>query len=270
ELNQARYEAAFKKASCDALTRQGREFNKVKERCEEECPRRKKLEAAEEARCTACQKQLPEFQKRAESCRKDVTKCWAFFEPRGTVERPKQADFKNPEEFRKAVEAAVKLEKTYRAREQNQLRTQVNVYSPSLPGANGLVDVKILFKSGEELVKRQGFAFSPPERKDRPVFETTKKPLHDPVRTIGFWLLLSVSALFYLVAGFVLGRLSPGIGIKEPLTAGLLAWLLFEVLLLVLGAAGTAQIFTVFIGAPLFIGCTLLGAHLADRSLGYA
>lgn len=270
ELKLARFEAAYKRANCDVLTRQGREFNKLKERCEEDCPRRKKHETAEDARCTFCQKQMTMYTKRAADCQKDVSRCWAFFDPRGTVEPPKPTDFKTPAEYQKARDAAIKLEKTYRGQEQNQLRTRVNVYTPSLPGGNGLVDVTLHFKSGEKLVKSQGFAFTPPGRKERPAFEMTKQRLHDPVRTLGFWLLLTLSSLFYLAAGFVLGRLSPGIGIKEPLTAGMIAWLVFEVILVLLGTAGTAQIFTVFIGAPLFIGCTLLGSTLADRSLGYA
>jgi predicted membrane protein len=53
---------------------------------------------------------------------------------------------------------------------------------------------------------------------------------------------------------------------KEPLAAGLLAWLAFEVVLLFLGTAGTAQMFTMFIGAPAFIGSTMIGAALGERS----
>ena len=82
-------------------------------------------------------------------------------------------------------------------------------------------------------------------------------------------MLLVLSCLFYFVGGFVLGRLSPGISNKEPLVAALIGWFIFEVALFLIGTSGTAQIFTVFIGLPGFIGCTMLGSIVAERSLGY-
>ena len=87
------------------------------------------------------------------------------------------------------------------------------------------------------------------------------------MRTLGFWILLVGSCLFYFLGGFAVGRLSPSIGTKEPLTAGLFGWLIFEVVLFVLGAAGSAQLFTVFIGAPAFIGSAMIGAALGERSV---
>jgi hypothetical protein len=222
---------------------------------------------------------MPIYEKRAAACKKDITKCWAYTEKRGRTELPKAPDLSKIEDPKKREEAQKAFEKRRRSikkanqrrkeQEQKQLRTVVNAYTPKNADKVGLVDVAIFFKSGEKLVKRDGYYYAKPDREKRPTIDKPKRKLHDPVRTTGFWMLLVLSCLFYLVGGFVVGRLSPGIGIKEPLMAALVGWVLFEVALLFIGAAGTAQLFTIFIGLPAFIGCAIIGAVLAERSLGY-
>ena len=85
-------------------------------------------------------------------------------------------------------------------------------------------------------------------------------------KLLRFWILLILSAVFYFLGGFTVGRVSPSIGMKEPLTAGIFAWFAFEVVLVIIGAAGTAQMFTIFIGAPAFIGAALIGAAIGEKS----
>lgn len=269
EFSEEKHRDAYAKANCPVILKEGEELKKLTSRCREECPKREKLVKLEEGRCTGCEKQLEILKKRAEDCQKDVTKCWSFADDMGKVAMPKESDFKSAQEYQRARKEAAALDRRRRTQEQQQLKNTVHVYAPKAPSVEGLVDVKLVFRSGEELVKREGFAFAVPGAKERPSFKSTPHKLHDPVQTIGFWMMLLVSALFYLLGGFVLGRLSPGIGIKEPFTSGFLAFMLFQVVLALLGTSGTAQLFTVFIGAPLFIASTVLGAYLADRSLGY-
>ncbi len=279
ELSDEKYNQRFKRLECAKHTQAAKAFNKRKARCEEICPQKKKSMEAEASRCKLCKKQLTMYEKRAAACKKDITQCWAYKDDRGRRELPKAPDYSKISDPKKRQQAKKQFEKRRKdtnaankrrkEQEQKQLRTVINVYTPKVPGKVGLADVAVTFKSGEKLVKHNGFYFAKPDRDNRPNIQKPKRKLHDPVRTTGFWMLLVLSCLFYLVGGFAVGRLSPGIGTKEPLMAALLGWLLFEVALVIIGAAGTAQLFTIFIGLPAFIGCAIIGAVLAERSLGY-
>ncbi len=262
---------------CTACETRHRNYTQREWTCTKVCPKKKKSADAEAHRCKLCKKAMPTFEARAKACRANVTACWAFKEDQGRSPLPKmpaRSAFKTDKAFKKAMKnhnAAVKDTKANNKRaaerERKQLRTLVNVYTPPTPKKVGHVPVKIIFKSGEELTRHQGFFFVSAKDKDkRPKIKKKKRVLHDPVRTGGFWILLIMSCLFYFLGGFTVGKVSPSIGMKEPLTAGLFAWLVFEVVLFSLGAAGSAQMFTMFIGAPAFVGSALLGASLGERS----
>jgi len=273
------YNNEFKRLKCAEHTRTFRAFQKRKERCDDICPKKKKSMDAETGRCRACRARMPLFVKRAELCKKQPTSCWAYMDKQDRSPLPKAPDFskiKDPkkrkearEEFDKARRETIAANKRRAEREAKQLRTVVNVYTPKVPGKIGYANISILFASGEKLTRHSGYYFVKPKVRQKPKIEKVKRTRHDPVRTTGFWILLVFSCLFYLAGGFVVGRLSPGIGNKEPLVAALLGWLLFEIALVLIGTAGTAQLFTIFIGLPAFIGCAIIGAILAERSLGF-
>ncbi len=276
KLDVAKKKKAKARLKCDACETRQRNFLQRDWTCKRVCPKKKKNADAEAYRCTTCKKAMPIFEARAKACRANVTACWAYKDDLGRKAPPKmpsRSAFKTEAAFRKAMKAfhrnvkENKLENKRAAeRERRQLRTIVNVYTPPLPKKVGHVPVKIIFKSGEELSRHQGFYFVAPKDGDKhPKITKTKKVLHDPVRTGGFWVLLGLSCLFYFLGGFTVGRVSPGIGMKEPLTTGLFAWLVFEGVLFALGAAGSAQMFTIFIGAPAFIGASLMGAALGEK-----
>jgi len=266
--------AGFK---CNACETRHRNFVQREWTCNKVCPKQKKSADAEMHRCSMCKKAMPTYEARAKACRATVTACWAFKEDQGRKAPPKmpaRSAFKTDAEFtqamklhREVVAATQSDNKRAASRERKQLRTRVNVYTPAHPNKVGHVPVKIIFKSGEELVRHQGFFYVDPKNENkRPKIEKQKRILHDPVRTGGFWILLLLSCVFYFMGGFIVGRFSPSLGMKEPLTAGIFAWLAFEVVLFALGAAGSAQMFTMFIGAPAFIGAAMVGASLGERS----
>ncbi|MFH2009911.1 MAG: hypothetical protein ABI333_25170 [bacterium] len=278
ELTPEKKEKQKIKLGCAACDKRLQAYGIRKRRCDSECPKKKSVADSEEGRCSLCRKQMPVFQARAKQCEAKVTDCWAFRDDRGRQTPPKvpqRSAYKSDKDHKKAidqynleVEQTKKDNKARAARERKQLRTFVNVYTPSVPGKVGLVPVKIIFKSGEELVKYGGYYFVPPEKKDdkSPDLRKEKRTLHDPVRTLGFWILLLGSCVFYFFGGFAVGRFSPGIGPKEPLTAAIFAWLAFEVIIFFIGAAGSAQMFTAFIGAPAFVGAALVGAALGEHT----
>ncbi len=262
---------------CNACDTREKNYTQREWTCRKVCAAKKKIADAEEYRCAQCKKAMPTFAARAKACRANVTACWAFKDDQGRKAAPKmpaRTAYKTDKAFKAALKnhnmlvAEAKADNKRSAkRERKQLRTIVNVYAPVFPKKVGHVAVKIIFKSGEELVKHQGFYFVAPKDKDkRPKIEKEKRILHDPVRTGGFWILLILSCVFYFLGGFTVGRASPSIGMKEPLTAGIFAWLAFEAVLFVLGTAGSAQMFTMFIGAPAFIGAALIGAALGGKS----
>lgn len=277
ELSDEKKKKAKVRLKCDACDTRHKNFLQREWTCNKVCLKKKKVADAEQHRCVLCKKAMPTFEARAQACRSNVTACWAFKSDQGRKAPPRmpaRSAYKSDKDFKKAMknhnQAVTDTKsdnKRAAERERKQLRTQVHVYTPVHPKKVGHVPVKIIFKSGEELIRHQGFFFVAPKDKDkRPKIQKKKRVLHDPVRTGGFWILLFGSCVFYFLCGFIVGRVSPSIGMKEPLTAGLFAWLAFEVVLFVLGTAGTAQMFTVFIGAPAFIGAALIGAALGERS----
>jgi hypothetical protein len=277
ELSAEKKKKAKARLKCNACDTRERNYVQREWACRKVCPAKKKTADAVAYRCELCKKIMPTFEARAKACRASVTSCWAYKTDQGRKAPPKmpaRAAYKTDKAFKVAVQshnaqvAETKSgNKRSAKRERKQLRTMVNVYTPVSPGKIGHVPVKIIFKSGEELVKHQGFFLVDPKDKDkRPKIEKKKRILHDPVRTGGFWILLIASCFFYFLGGFAVGRASPSIGMKEPLTSGIFAWLAFEAVLFALGTAGSAQMFTMFIGAPAFIGAALIGAALGGKS----
>lgn len=276
-LNDEKKKKAKARLKCNACETRHRNFLQREWTCNKVCPKHKKSAAAEQHRCTHCKKVMPTFEARAKACRANVTSCWAYKTAQGRKPPPKmpaRSAYKSDKDFKKAmvnynkdVADAKSENKRAASRERKQLRTLVHVYVPPYPNKVGHVPVKIIFKSGEELSRRQGYYFVTVKNRDkRPKILKVKRILHDPVSTAGFWILLLASCVFYFLGGFAVGRISPSIGMKEPLAAGILAWLAFEVVIFFLGAAGSAQMFTMFIGAPAFIGFTMIGAALGEKS----
>lgn len=277
KLDAEKKKKAKARLKCNACETRHKNYVQREWTCRKVCPKQKKSADAEVHRCNMCKSALPKYEARAKACRANVTSCWAFKEDQGRKAPPKppvRTAYKDDKAFATAVKnhkeivAATKSDNKRAAqRERKQLRTRVNVFTPAHPNRVGHVPLKIIFKSGEELVRHQGFFYVAPKDGDkRPKMQKKKRVLHDPVRTGGFWILLILSCVFYFFGGFTVGRISPSMGMKEPLAAGLIAWIGFEVLCFALGAAGTAQMFTMFVGAPAFIGSTMIGAALGERS----
>lgn len=279
EMKPDKYKVEFQRLRCPAATKAFRAFTKRKERCEEECPKRKKQVDAEEARCKSCRKMLPVYEKRATACKADVSKCWAFMDHLGRVPLPKPPNFASIADPKKRAEAKKLYEKQLRdakatnkvraKRERKQIRTKVNAYTPKVPGKVGWSDVTLVFRSGERLVKKHGFYYDKPDASKRTRVKRPKHKRHDPVRTPGFWLLLVLSCIFYLLGGYLIGRYSPSIGTREALVSGLTAWVVFEVVLVVVGAATSAHLFSLLVGLFGFVGCAMVGALLGQRRTSF-
>jgi hypothetical protein len=261
---------------CDECERRAQSYVRTKGRCEEECPSRLKVVESERGRCVACQKALPLYEGRAKACEAATTACWSFKEEQGRREVPKKINYgqaKTPKE-RKAAEAAYEQEKkaaiaenkSREDLENRHLRAFVNVYAPRLPGKRGMVPVKVVFRSGEEVTKEHSFIYVAPGTQDPPRLEKPKaRDPYDPVYSLGFWILLLGSSLAYLGVGYLLGVSAPGGGSKQPLAAGIIGWMIFIVLVIMLGASGNALLFSVFVGLVGFVGGMIAGGRLADR-----
>lgn len=267
---------------CDDCEKRARDLATRESRCENECPSRKSVLESERTRCDICTKQLlPLYEARAKACEAKVTACWSWKDDLGRREVPKAPDFskaKTPADrkqaqadFERDKKGAIADNKQRADNEKRQLQTQVHFLLPRFPGKLGTVPVKLLFANGESVEKPDTFYYAKPEQTDPPKAEKKKdRTPHDPVSTLGFWLILVSGGIAFLFVGFLLGKLAPGGGSKQPLAAGLFGWLLMQVVVIGLGASGNAMLFAMFLGVPLNIGLMLFGAFLAEKTADVA
>jgi hypothetical protein len=174
------------------------------------------------------------------------------------------------EDFEKEKKSVAKDNKARAETEKRQLRTAVHLYAPKAPGKEGPVAIKVLFANGDSLVKERAYVFTKPDARDAPKIEKITQVIHDPVSTLGFWLLLLVGGAAFLCVGYLLGIVAPGGGSKQPLAAGFIGWMVIQIFLILLGISGNALIFALFVGGGLDIGMMILGSAIADKTADVA
>ena len=223
--------------------------------------------------CKACDDTIARIHKELKHCRSDGTGCFyrtAFTQRAELAElrknKPKREkgesdkDFKNRlKEWKKGV---TRLEHDIGRRE----KRTVLVYRPKSDEA-GSVPVSVAFSTGYKVTRNGGYYYT--DNPDaRPPMNQKKKKEDSPTSHLGFWIMLAISFVLYFVGGMFTGRLSPGITMKEPATAGIVAGLLYFAFLVLIGADFGVVIFSSLIGVPMFAGAAFVGGWAGEKWQG--
>ena len=239
----------------------------------EACQKKVDYLGAEKRACKICDDSLAQVNKDMKHCKADGTGCFcvtAFVQRKNLASLKKSKPKKEQGESDKEFATRVKdWEKSIKRLENDIARIErrtVHVFRPKAEKA-GPVALKLVFSTGYTVSKERGFYFT--ESTDaRPPKAKKKEKADTPTAHLGFWIMLIISLILYFVGGMFTGRLSPGITMKEPATAGIFAGILYFVFLILIGADFTVVIFSSLIGVPLFAGAAYVGGWVGEKWQG--
>ncbi len=260
------------KVFCESCPEKLSEARKQAEECNR-CERRVEYLQYQARRCSDCDRTLANLKKDAEKCKPSGEGCFSRtdYDKREELallrkQKPeRQKDEKGPD-FRQRVEewenSIGRIERDIFAAEQRV----AYVYNP--PAEKPMsVPVRVLFASGYDIVRSPGYFYLKDASSGRP--QVDRKATRDnPTRHAGFWIMLAISIVIYFLGGMFTGRLSPGITMKEPATAGVFSGLVYFLFLMVIGADFSVIIFSAAIGIAAFAGAAYIGGWVGEKWQG--
>lgn len=228
---------------------------------------------AQKRQCKMCDAILENLRKNLKTCQSDGRACYALLEydRRKEIEakekaKPKQATDEKSDVF----ELRLKGWEKELERMKNQLFTlekrTAYAYVPASAKAV-TVPVVVRFSTGYKVRKEPGYTYVENVSAGRP---SVKKAAgrDDPTSHAGFWIMLGLSLVVYFLGGMLTGRLSPGITMKEPATAGIFAGIGYFLFLLFIGGDFSVVIFSSIIGVPAFAGAAYVGGWVGEKWQG--
>ncbi len=260
------------KALCEACPKKGSEARKLAEECNR-CKKRVEYLNYQSRQCNECDETLANLRKDVEKCKPNGAGCYARtdYETRAELEEhKKQKPTRNEGEKAEAFDARVdrwkkgvdRLEKGIA----NFEKRTAYAYSPPVKKPK-MVPLKLAFTTGYKVSKSPGYFYVKDPSAGKPSIEKKTKR-DDPTNHLGFWMMLAISVLIYFLGGMFTGRLSPGITMKEPATAGLFSGVVYFIFLLTIGAEFSVIIFSGAIGLVAFAGASYFGGWVGEKWQG--
>jgi hypothetical protein len=256
---------------CEKCPEKRTAARKLEAECET-CDNRVEYLMSQKRNCDICTDTLAELRKDLEKCKKDGAGCYSVtaFDKRQELKNKKEAKpEKKPgekdEAFQRRMESwerdVEQLEEDIEALEE----TNVYAFVPTVEEPK-VVPVKLEFTTGYEVAKSPGYFYVKDSAAGKP--EVKKKKREKPTSQAGFWIMLAASMLIYFLGGMVTGRLSPGITMKEPATAGGFSGIIYFGFLLAIGADFSVVIFSAIIGIPAFALAAYIGGWAGEKWQG--
>ncbi len=268
----ARLPREMRKA-CTGCTAKLEEYHKVEAKCRE-C--RKKLDKLEglKAACVDCRARVEALKKSLKRCKPSGEGCFSVMavdkreQLREELKRkPKREPKEKKEDFERRLKAwKASVDRLKKDISRTEKRT-VFVIRPKSPEA-GWVPVKLEFSTGYSVSREKAFYFAATPDEGKPKVERKSNLAETATNKPGFWIMVAISIVFYFVGGLLTGLLSPGVTIKEPVTAGIAAGLLYVLFLSALGAEFSVVIFNALVGVPFYAGAAYAGGMAGEKWQG--
>ncbi|MCD6498367.1 MAG: hypothetical protein J7M25_08745 [Deltaproteobacteria bacterium] len=247
-------------------------FRNAKTACDA-CQSRLRFLQGEQARCKACDATLADLARDAKRCKPSGLGCFSRTYPdrhKELAAKLKAKPKRQKGESAKAYKAELKAWKESVDRVKRDLskaeRRIAFVFAPVVDKP-GPVSLRVRFVSGDTATRNPGYYYVESKSSGRPNIKTTKKD-DKPTGHVGFWIMLAISLVVYFLGGMFTGRLSPGITMKEPATAGIFAGIIYFVFLFMIGADFSVVIFSSIIGVPAFAGAAFFGGWVGEKWQG--
>ena len=260
------------KTTCETCPKKSAEGRKLAAQCDT-CTKRVEYLKYQGRKCENCDVVLANLKKDAKKCQSNGEDCYSRtdYSKREELERKKKnKPKKRPDEKSAAYEKRLKswkrgIERTERELFTSEKRTAY-AYSPAADGPK-TVPVQLRFSSGYRVSKSPGYFYLKTPTAKKPDVKK-KKTRDDPTRHAGFWIMLGISLVVYFLGGMFTGRLSPGITMKEPATAGVFSGVIYFVFLMAIGADFSVVIFSGAIGIVAFAGAAFVGGWVGEKWQG--
>jgi hypothetical protein len=260
------------RAMCQTCPDKISESRKVDVACRV-CSPRVEYFQAQKRQCKLCDATLIVLKNNLKNCKDDWRGCFSEteFQRRKEIEAKKKAKpKKGADEKAGAYAKRVKAWQQELKRMENQLFThEKRVAYAYVPPSDKpqTVPVTVKFSSGYRVSKRPGYTYVENVSAGRPSVKK-KKGKEDPTSQAGFWIMLGLSLFIYFLGGMLTGRLSPGITMKEPATAGIFAGIAYFIFLVFIGGDFSVVIFSSIIGVPAFAGAAYVGGWVGEKWQG--
>jgi hypothetical protein len=257
---------------CQQCPKKRVEATKLDEQCEI-CDKRVKYLEYQQKQCKLCDTKLANLRKDLKKCKKDGTGCFsvtAYDKRKELKEKKAHKPKRREDEKAKLYKRRLKSWKSEVQRLERDLISaeDLSVYA-FVPPSNEpkTVPVQLQFASGYKVSKRPGYHYVENPSSGKPTVEK-KKRRRSSTGHVGFWIMLGISMIIYFFGGMFTGRLSPGITMKEPATAGFFSGVLYFMFLLLIGADFAVVMFSFIVGVPAFAGAAFVGGWAGEKWQG--
>jgi len=237
------------------------------------CQSRLRFLKGQQGRCKACDAAVADLARDAKRCKPNGLGCFSRTYPNRHKElaarmkdKPKRQKGESAQAYKDEVKS---WEKGVERLKRDLRKSERRIAYVFVPAADkpGTVAIRVRFGSGDTAIRNPGYFYVESKSSGRPRVKAKKKN-DKPTGHVGFWIMLAISLVVYFLGGMFTGRLSPGITMKEPATAGIFAGIIYFVFLFMIGADFSVVIFSSIIGVPAFAGAALFGGWVGEKWQG--